>query len=116
MIKFMPLINVYTSTTTAYDPQELLKSLSQHLSTLTGKPERYVMTKLHTDLVMTFGGTNDPCCYVEVKSIGAIDSQSMSATFCKLIETKTGIPSNRIYIAFEDVPPNRWGWDGRTFG
>jgi len=29
---------------------------------------------------------------------------------------KLGIPIDRIYISFEDVPASMWGWNGRTFG
>ena len=40
----------------------------------------------------------------------------MTAAFCDLISARTGVPSNRIYIQFEDVQAASWGWDGRTFG
>ncbi len=112
----MPLINLRTSVSNLEHPEEILQALSKELSLLTGKPEKYVMTSLETGVPMTFAGTNDPCCYVEIKSIGAIDPSRMSSSFCRLIESKTNIPSDRIYIGFEDVPPNLWGWNGRSFG
>ena len=94
----------------------LLKKLSNELSQLTGKPEQFVMTLLQTNVPMTFAGTTEPCCYVEIKSIGSIDSFKMTTAFCTLIENATGITSQRIYIGFEDVPAKLWGWNGRTFG
>jgi phenylpyruvate tautomerase PptA (4-oxalocrotonate tautomerase family) len=27
-----------------------------------------------------------------------------------------GIPIDKIYISFEDVPASMWAWNGRTFG
>ncbi len=33
-----------------------------------------------------------------------------------LIEQHLGIPADRIYIGFEDVPGRLWGWNGGTFG
>ena len=93
-----------------------LQEISKELSFQTGKPENYVMTTLQTKIPMTFAGSTDPSCYVQVKSIGAIDPSRMSAAFCKLISEKLNIPRNRIYISFEDVPASLWGWDGRTFG
>ena len=27
-----------------------------------------------------------------------------------------GIPIDKIYISFEDVPASMWSWNGRTFG
>ena len=112
----MPLINVRISSINIDNPEELLQALSKELSDLTGKPENYVMASLQTEAAMTFGGTREPCCFIEIKSIGAINPSKMSASFCELIESKTDVPSNRVYIEFNDVPANSWGWNGRTFG
>ncbi|KGG15531.1 MULTISPECIES: phenylpyruvate tautomerase MIF-related protein [unclassified Prochlorococcus] len=112
----MPLINVQTSISEIGDSNLLLKELSNQLAGLTGKPEQYVMTLLQTNVPMTFGGTEEPCCYIEVKSIGSLNPSEMSAVFCKLVANKTGISPKRIYIGFDDVPARLWGWDGRTFG
>ncbi len=112
----MPLINVITSKEDFDDSDGLLQEISRALSSLTGKPEKYVMTTLQTKVPMTFAGTTEPCCYVEVKSIGAIDSSKMSSAITKIIAVKLNIPSNRIYISFEDIAARMWGWDGKTFG
>ena len=86
----MPLIKVLTSATEVKNANELLNELSKELSSSTGKPEAYVMAILQTSVPMTFGGTDLPCCYVEVKSIGSLKPSHMSDLFCKLIEKKTG--------------------------
>ncbi len=112
----MPLINVHISQTEIADSKTLLKQLSSEISSLTGKPEQYVMCLLQTGVPMSFAGSNDPCCYIEVKSIGALQPPKMSESLCKLIHENTGIPSDRIYIGFEDVPANKWGYNGQTFG
>ncbi len=112
----MPLINLKVSSSKIDNANQLLKDLSKELAGLTKKPERYVMTILQTDVPMLFGGTSDPCCYVEVKSIGALTPSEMSKSLCNLIESKAKIPADRIYISFEDVPPSLWGFNGQTFG
>jgi phenylpyruvate tautomerase PptA (4-oxalocrotonate tautomerase family) len=94
----------------------LLKVLSSTLAEQTGKPEAYVMTLLETAVPMTFAGSSEPCAYVEIKSIGALKPPAMTAAFCNLIREHTGIPADRIYVAFEDVRASSWGWNGRTFG
>ena len=111
----MPSINLKTSLKLE-EKNELLKAISSELSSLTGKPENYVMTSIDDGVAMTFSGTSDPCCYVEIKSIGSLNPSKMSEIFCQIISTQIGIPSERIYIEFSDVPANLWGWDGRTFG
>ena len=112
----MPLINVRTSLPALKDESALLQELSSELANQTGKPEAYVMTLLETGVPMTFAGSHEPCAYVEVKSIGALRPPAMTAAFCELIQARTGIPSSRVYIGFEDVQASCWGWNGNTFG
>lgn len=117
----MPLIKVQTSIP-APDKAEadaLLKQLSASLAKHTGKPESYVMTVLEPDVAMTFGGTTDPVCYVEVKSVGSMSAsqtKSMSQDFCDQLSKGLGVPSNRIYIEFADAKGYMWGWNSSTFG
>jgi phenylpyruvate tautomerase PptA (4-oxalocrotonate tautomerase family) len=77
------------------------------------------MTLLETELPMTFAGDASPACYVEVKSIGALEgdrTRQVSQAVAALIERHLGIPAERTYIGFEDVPGRLWGWNGGTFG
>ena len=112
----MPLIKIQTSLSKINNSNELLNELSSTLSNLTGKPEQYVMTILQADIPMTFAGSSDPSCYVEVKSIGSLKPPLITQEICNLISSKTNIPKNRIYIAFEDVEASNWGFNGNTFG
>ena len=112
----MPLINLRTSLASVDRCDELLLEMSAILAEQTGKPEGYVMTLLESGVPMTFGGTFAPAAFVEVKSIGALRPPAMTAAFCELITARTGIPADRIYITFDDVPASALGWNGRTFG
>jgi phenylpyruvate tautomerase PptA (4-oxalocrotonate tautomerase family) len=117
----MPLIKVQTSlaTPTKSDVEVMLKSLSAKLAKHTGKPESYVMTAFESEVPMTFAGTTEPTCYVEIKSVGSMkpeQTQSMSQDFCQEISQVLGVPKNRIYIEFADVKGYMWGWNGATFG
>ncbi len=117
----MPLIKVQTSASSPAktDVEAMLKELSASLSKHLGKPESYVMTAFEPDVAMTFAGTTDPVCYVEIKSVGtmgAAKTKAMSQDFCDRIGQKLGIPTNRIYIEFADADGAMWGWNGSTFG
>jgi phenylpyruvate tautomerase len=117
----MPLVHVTTSAEqpSADRANALLLALSKRLAELTGKPESYVMTCLVPQARMTFGGTSEPACYVEVKSIGRMDperTKKMSAAISALLSEALRVPPNRMYIGFEDVAPDLWGFDGDTFG
>ena len=114
------MIKVQTSVPTPEksDVETLLKSLSAALAEHLGKPESYVMTAFEPNVPMTFAGTTDPVCYMEIKSIGLPESKTktMSEDFCQKINKALGIPLNRIYIEFADAPRTMWGWNGTTFG
>jgi phenylpyruvate tautomerase PptA (4-oxalocrotonate tautomerase family) len=116
----MPLIQVKTSLPNP-EPEQiqtLLTNLSAKLAKHLGKPESYVMTSFDADVPMTFGGTFEPTCYLEVKSIGTMSSsqtQAMSQDFCSIISNQLGIAQNRIYIEFADAKGYLWGWNGSTF-
>ncbi|MBD1912139.1 MULTISPECIES: phenylpyruvate tautomerase MIF-related protein [unclassified Leptolyngbya] len=117
----MPLIKVQTSIPTpdAASIETLLKQLSGSLAKHTRKPESYVMTAFESNVPMTFGGTTDPVCYVEVKSVGSFSAdqtQAMSQDFCNQVSSAIGVPTNRIYIEFADAKGYLWGWNGSTFG
>ena len=112
----MPLIQIKTSVSNIKEEEKLLKEISQEISTLTRKPEKYVMASLETNIPMIFSGEMEDCCFVEVKSIGNLDPTKMTQSLCNLLEAKTGIRSNRIYINFEDIKGKNWGYNGSTFG
>ena len=116
----MPLIKIQSSvsqpeTTTV---ENLLTSLSSSLARHLGKPESYVMTAFESDVPMTFAGTFEPVCYVEIKSVGNMSSEqtkAMSQDFCSQIGEKLSVDKKRIYIEFADAKGYMWGWNGSTF-
>ncbi len=117
----MPLIKIQTSVTAPEKAQVegLLKSLSTNLAKHTGKPESYVMTAFEPGIPMTFAGTSDPVCYIEIKSVGSMkpeQTKAMSQDFCQQINQTLGVDKNRIYIEFNDSKGYMWGWNSSTFG
>tara|TARA_Y100001968_G_scaffold202658_1_gene186084 strand:- start:137 stop:475 length:339 start_codon:yes stop_codon:yes gene_type:complete len=112
----MPFIQINTSTKTLVDNDLLQKEISKMVADLTGKPENYVMTIIKSNSQMTFAGTDEPCCFIKLKSIGSLKPSSMSKSLCELIASKTNIKTNRIYIEFIDVKASNWGFNSSTFG
>ena len=113
----MPLIQINTSSKSDIGKVDLLqKDISKIIADLTGKPENYVMTMIQRDVKMSFAGSDEPCCFIKVKSIGSLKPSSMSKSICELIASKTNINTNRIYIEFFDVKASNWGFNGSTFG
>ncbi len=112
----MPLIHLSTSISHVPNSKKLLKNLSKKISALTKKPEQYVMAILNPDIAMSFAGSDEPCCYVEVKSIGSLLPKEMTPVLCDLIESEIGVSTERIYINYVDIEGQNWGFNRSTFG
>ena len=110
----MPYINVSTSVKVD-DKKKFLEEISILVSSLTNKSKRFVMAKLEDNSEMYFDDQR-PCCFLEIKSIGSLNPSEMANPICNFVNEKMGIPLDKIYISFEDVPASMWAWNGRTFG
>jgi phenylpyruvate tautomerase len=115
----MPFLKITTSVPSSREQSKLLANLSQLVADRLGKPESYVMTAIDHPSLMTFGGTTDPTCYVELKNIGRFTAElteRLSAELCERLSSGLGVAKNRIYIEFSDAVGYLWGHDGETFG
>ncbi len=82
-----------------------------------GKPEGYVMVAFAPTQPMLFAGTDAPCAYLELKSIGLPKTKTgaISKSLCQLVSEEMHIPAERVYIEFANAEGPMWGWDGGTF-
>ena len=110
----MPYINVSTSAKIE-DKKKLLEEISILISSLTNKSKRFVMARLEDNSEMYFEDESS-CCFLHIKSIGSLNPSGMAKPICNFIYEKIGIPLDKIYISFEDVPATMWAWNGKTFG
>ena len=112
----MPFIQINTSSKSLVENDLLQKEISRMVAELTGKAESYVMTMIQSNSKMTFAGSDEPCCFIKLKSIGSLNPSSMGESLCKFIASKTNIKTNRIYIEFIDIKASNWGFNSSTFG
>jgi hypothetical protein len=115
----MPLCRIVTS---ARVPEEsrapFLNELSRFVAEALRKPESYVMTSLVTDTIMTFAGTTEPACFIELKSIGTFTPEQtapLTAALCARVEKSLGVAPARTYIEFTNATPHLWGHNNETF-
>lgn len=116
----MPLIK--TTVSCKCDDEKkgcLALALSKICADGIGKPESYVASLVEDDAAFAFGGSKSDAALVEVRSIGGLNGDvntGLSKSICDKIEDELGIPGDRVYINFTDVPAASWGWNGGTFG
>jgi phenylpyruvate tautomerase len=98
--------------------QALLAALSKIVAETIGKPEQYVMVTA-SQAAMQMSGSPGDAAFVDVRSIGGLNGEvnrKLAQKVCQLLHDSLGIPPDRIYLNFTDVPAGRWGWNGNTFG
>ena len=111
----MPLLNISTNKNIKNE-QKLLAKSSDLISSLLNKSENFVMIKFTDSLPMYFAGNDDPCCFIEIKSIGSLTPSKISKPICEFFSNELDISKERIFIFFQNVDPNMWAWNSRTFG
>jgi phenylpyruvate tautomerase PptA (4-oxalocrotonate tautomerase family) len=117
----MPLLIVHTSAPELPEEkaQAFLRKLSSTAAEILGKPERYMMTRLAPRSPMTFAGTTEPACAVDVHAIGGLSGDSpkrLSEAVCRLVQEHLRVPKERTFVVCADVPASLWGFDGSTLG
>ena len=115
----MPLLKVFTSAEPPVERAAWLRELSALLARALDKPEEYVMVILNLPPAMTFGGSEEPACYAELKNVGRLSPtavEALSHELCAALASGLRVAKNRIYVEFTNVDGAMWGWDGTTFG
>lgn len=111
----MPMIQLKSS---AGIPRALLSEISTMVAETIGKPERYVMV-VASEADMMMSGTVGDAVYADVKSLGGLGRQvnhELTMKLCVLLNDHLGIPGDRIYVTFQSLKPDHWGWNGSMFG
>ena len=97
--------------------QAFLKKASQLVVQQLSKPESYVMVRVEPSSPMLFAGSPEPTAFLELRALGLPTNKTgeLSRSLCELIESELGVPKERVFLNFSDVPANLWGWNGETF-
>lgn len=115
----MPYLLVQTNAHEDRIKREIfLKDATAAVAEMTGKPAEKVMVGLQTDMAMSFGGSEETCAFVHLKSLGLppADTGKYTAILCDLMEKTFHIRQNRVFVQLSDHPRAQWGCDGKTFG
>ena len=115
----MPYIHVQTNAHEDEIKQEIvLKDATKTVADITGKPAEKVMVALQSGVPMAFGGQEETCAFVHLKSLGLPESENQRyvKALCDLLENTLHIHPGRIFVQLSDHPRHLWGCDGKAFG
>jgi phenylpyruvate tautomerase len=113
----MPYIDLRTNTQASAKVRDalladLLTLAAKHLD----KPESVTMAHIGDGEAILFKGSSAPAAFVSVQAIGLPDVDARTALVAgvsALLEDVLAIPSDRVFVVFEDMPRDRWGVSGK---
>ncbi|KAL1368758.1 hypothetical protein HN51_022902 [Arachis hypogaea] len=76
------------------------------ISTIIGKPEKFVMVILKGSVPITFEGNKEPAAYAEIVSMGGINKEvkkKLIATIGTILQSKLSIPRTRFFLKVFDT-------------
>ena len=96
---------------------EFMKAASKALQGGLGKPESYIAIAVNDGVDIIWAGEETPCALGVVYSLGAINRENNAKVTASLTDllAEFGVPADRIYINFFDVPRENMGYNGKTF-
>lgn len=94
-----------------------IKETSEFVAGLLGKPEKWVMVSMRHSATMMFSGDGKHTAFVELKSIGLVKEQckNYSKAICEFVHQEFGIPADRIFIEFQPLEKEMFGWNSDVF-
>lgn len=115
----MPLLKITLGHPTDSEAvrERLLHEGTRAVVEVMGKPERFVMVMCERE-PLSFGGSTDPCAYVELRSLGGLDDEvnaALSERLCAMMRDVAEVPEDRVFVNFVDMARSDWGWNGGTF-
>lgn len=116
----MPYVEVRTNVSATDEARDtLLGALVTTTASHLEKPEDVTMAHLGAPESFRFKGSSAPTAFVSIRAIGLPDVEARKALVANvsaLLESSLGVPSDRAFIVFDDVPRDRWGVRGTILG
>ncbi|OWM81671.1 macrophage migration inhibitory factor homolog [Punica granatum] len=88
------------------DTEPIFVEATKAVSSIIGKPEKFVMVILKGSLAISFGGNKDPAVYAEIISMGGITREvkkQLISTLGAICQDKLSIPPARFFLKVYDT-------------
>ena len=115
----MPYLSIKTNTLMDQaEVADLAEQLTAMLAEALSKPEKVIMVAIQPNIQMSLAGNDDPCAFLELRSINLADDSipGLSQQLTDFVKAEMWVPPERVFLNFFDMPPNHWGWNGKTLG
>src|SRR6056297_3473168 len=101
----MPFLELKTNKQLSADKkQHMMNDLTALLAKDLKKPERVIMIHCKDNQDLMFGGSADPLAFIELRSIGLPEDQTvdLSQSLASFVKNNLHIPVDRLFINFRN--------------
>lgn len=98
---------------------ELIGGITKIASKRLGKAESFFMVRLTPEAFLQLGGSDAPCCVIDLRLIGepAADvARALCEELTSFVALELAAPAERVFLVLTDVPRRLWGVGGRLLG
>jgi phenylpyruvate tautomerase PptA (4-oxalocrotonate tautomerase family) len=118
----MPFVNIRTSAPLdAAGVKAVTDAAHKAINEVLSKPDEYIAINVDLCPNLQFGGTKAPAAMISVHSIGygGADAKANKEALLKALgeamKTAGNVPGDRLFVSFEDVHKDFWGFNGQLF-
>lgn len=116
----MPYVHCLTSSTPDAGAEERFKSgAAAALGEVAGKPEQYLFVALQGGQTLFLRGKRGRGAVIRISLVGALgkaQKKELAGRFCRLCRDTLSAAEEDVYVIFEEVQGENWGWSGGLFG
>lgn len=116
----MPYVNTIFSSRLTEEKRDILKArIGKAIEIFPGKSEEWLFVEVQDERELYFKGIkSEKAAIIEVKLFGKQTREvkdEFTAAICELLEKELSIPGENVYVIFEEVEEDNWGWNGGLF-
>ncbi|KAK4745920.1 hypothetical protein SAY87_012232 [Trapa incisa] len=92
------------------DTESIFVETTKAVSSIIGRPEKFVMVILKGSLAISFGGNKDPAVYAEIIAMGGITREvkrQLISTLGSILHHKLSVPPARFFLKVFDTTVHR---------
>ncbi|XP_028767548.1 macrophage migration inhibitory factor homolog [Neltuma alba] len=103
----MPCLYISTNVNLdGIDIDPIFSEATSAVSSIIGKPPKYVMVIVKGSVAISFEGNKEPAAYAEIVSMGGIDSQvkkKLIASIGSILQSRLSVPRTRFFLKVFDT-------------
>nr|XP_037872130.1 macrophage migration inhibitory factor isoform X1 [Bombyx mori] len=99
----MPHFRIETNISRSKIPADFVVKAIPVLAKALGKPEQYCVVTVIPEMLMSFGGSTEPCAIANLMSIGSLgveQNKKHAKVLFELVEKELGVPTDRFVLKY----------------